>query len=544
MLFKEKLEQLSKAEIWNEYCGFLDLSMEEYMKIQFRLLREQIQTFGSSELGKSIMNGADPKTVDEFQSMIPLTTYEDYQNVLLQKREDQLSSKPVAWLETTWESGSKPKKLAPYTREMLDVYTRNILAAMILSTSNEKGSFKVKSGAKVLYGLAPMPYATGLFPLLIAPEIDLKFMPNLNDAKGMSFSEQQKDGFKQAATHGIDQFFGMTSVVYTITKNFEKMFAGGDVAGAKKALGISPAMAYKYMKAKYISERDNRPIRPADLFDLDGFVCVGTDTALYKDELEKAWGRRPLEIHGGTETSCLATETWSRDGLVFFPDNAFYEFIPKDEMLRNEKDPSYVPHTYLMDEVVANEEYEIVVTIFKGGAFMRYRPGDMYRCLRTSNDKDGLALPQFEYIDRVPSVIDIAGFTRFTENSISKVLELSGLPIGDWFALKEYDSEKRSFMHLYVEVNNSAPGASFLNEQLICEHMGAYYRKYDHDYADISKLLGTEPAQVTVLPEGSIARYKEQSGEEIRKINPTPNMLLNLLRTVGSPFARGGELYE
>ncbi|MBQ0078662.1 MAG: GH3 auxin-responsive promoter family protein [Eubacterium sp.] len=543
MKFKDKLDKYTKAEIWAEYCGFLDLSMDEYMNIQFRLLREQIERFGSCELGRSIMKGQKPKSIDEFQRMIPLTTYEDYQGVLLEKREDLLCGKPVAWLTTTWESGSKPEKLAPYTREMLDVYTRNILASMILSTSNAKGNFKVKSGAKVLYGLAPMPYATGLFPLLIAPEIDLNFMPSLNDAKYMSFSQQTKEGFKLAAKQGIDQFFGMSSVVYTITKNFDQMFKSGG-GSSKGKLSINPAMMVKLAKAKYISKRDGVPIKPADIFDLDGFVCVGTDTALYKEELEKAWGRKPLEIHGGTETSCLATEAWSRDGLIFFPDNAFYEFIPKEEMLRNEKDPSYVPRTYLMDEVVANEEYEIVVTIFKGGAFMRYRPGDMYRCLRTSNEQEGIRLPQFEYIDRVPSVIDIAGFTRFTENSINTVFRLSGLPISNWFALKEYDGNKNSFMHLYVEIDSGSPGADFLNDQVILDHMGAYYRKYDHDYDDIKRLLGMDPAVVTVLPEGSIDKYKASTDVEFRTINPSPSQVLNLLKMVGAPFARGGELFE
>ncbi|MDO4477997.1 MAG: GH3 auxin-responsive promoter family protein [Lachnospiraceae bacterium] len=543
MRFKEKLDQYTKAEIWEEYCGFLDLSMDDYMKIQFRLLKEQLSRFASCSLGQHIMKGQNPVTIGDFLKMIPLTTYEDYQGFLLEKREDTLCGKPVAWLKTTWESGERPDKVAPYTREMLDTYTRNIQAAMILSTSDKKGQFKVYSGAKVLYGLAPMPYATGLFPMLIEPEINLKFMPSVKEAAHLSFSQQNKEGFKQALKSGIDQFFGMSSIVYRITRQFESLMSGGG-AGMKKGLGIRPDMLCKIAKAKYLSKRDDRPIRPADIFELDGFVCVGTDTALYKDELEAAWGRRPLEIHGGTETACLATETWSKDGLVFFPDTAFYEFIPKAEMLKNEKDPSYVPRTYLMDEVSANEEYELVVTIFKGGAFMRYRPGDMYRCLRTSNEKDGLKLPQFEYVDRVPSVIDIAGFTRFTERSINRVLEISGLPISDWFAVKEYNEEKSSFMHLYMEVDSTSPRADFLSAEVIRDHMSAYYSQYDHDYSDLKRMLGTDPAIVTVIPEGAIKRYERSCGLEMRRMNPSHADVLNLLNMLGSPFGRGGDIIE
>lgn len=539
MRFKDKLKQCPSKEIWDEYCGFLDLNIDEYMQIQKRLLAEQIELYSRCGLGQKIMHGEKPSSVEEFRSKVSLTTYEDYADILLNQRKEMLPGEPVVWLETTWESGSRPKKLAPYTREMLDVYTNNILAAMILSTSEEKGKFHVKNGDKSLYGLAPLPYATGLFPLLIAPEMDLKFMPSLEEAKNLSFSEQNKKGFSAALKTGLDQFFGMSSVIYTITKNFEHFASSGGV-DPKKLMGIHPGMLSRLIKAKYVCERDKRPMQPKDIFDLKGFVCVGTDTALFRDELEEAWGKRPLEIHGGTEPACMGTETWNRNGLVFFPDNAFYEFIPREEMLKNEADPSYVPRTYMMNEVIANQEYEIVLTLFKGGAFMRYRPGDMYRCLRTVSEREGVMLPQFEYIDRVPWVIDIAGFTRITESSIRCVLERSRLPVGDWFALKEYNGDKRSFMHFYVELDADTPQAAYLDEQLIKEHFGAYFRHYDHDYKDLKRLLGVEPLVVTILPMGSLKRFEDRYGYPIRKINPSMRDVIDLNHMLHDPVWTGG----
>ena len=56
--------------------------------------------------------------------MVPLTTYEDYADILLQKRTDTLPGNPVIWIQTTWEGGRHPIKLAPYTRSMLDVYKK------------------------------------------------------------------------------------------------------------------------------------------------------------------------------------------------------------------------------------------------------------------------------------------------------------------------------------------------------------------------------------------------------------------------------------
>ncbi len=539
MTFKQELKQLSTAQVWEKYCGFLDISVEQFMQIQLRLLQEQLTLYSQCELGRRIMGDTIPATVTEFRKNVPLTTYDDYADVLLPKKESMLPAPPVVWLETTWESGNRPVKVAPYTEEMLTVSKNNLLATLILVSSTERGKFRITSGQRALYGLAPLPYATGLFPLLFASEIDLQFLPSIREARTMSFSEQNRVGFRQSFERGMTLFFGMSSIIYAITKNFS---ISGSFDGKKqKRMLIRPSMLWRILSAKYRSHRDGTPVRPADLFRLNGFVCVGTDTALFKDELERAWGCRPLEISGGTEPTCIATETWSKNGLVFFPDACFYEFIPENEMLRSFDEPGYTPRTFLMDELVANENYELVVTVLKGGAFMRYRVGDMYRCIRLRNEQDGLNLPQFEYIDRVPTVIDIAGFTRITERAVNKVIEVSRLPIVDWFARKQYDDEKRSFMHMYVEIAESAEGYAFTNQQIIRDHLSIYFRHYDHDYNDLKHLLGIEPLQITLLTRGTIDSFRKEYGRPIRKINPPQQDIINLLYLQNGEAGRGGE---
>ncbi len=539
MRFDQKLKKNRPEEIWQEYCGFLDISMDEYMAIQTRLLQEQIELYANCGLGRHIMQGKKPATVDEFRRQIPLTTYTDYADILLEKREDMLPAPPAVWLETTWESGSHPVKLAPYTEDMLSVYRNNILAAMILSTAREKGRFHVTPGARALYGLAPLPYATGLFPRLIDAEMKINFMPSLAEAAKLSFSQQSKRGFKQSLKYGMDLFFGMSSVVYAITKSFDAALHSGG-SDSKSAPGLSPVMLARYLRASYKAKRDGRQICPADLFELDGFVCVGTDTALFKDELEKAWGCRPLEICGGTEPTCMGTETWSKDGMVFFPDACFYEFIPEQEMRRSLDEPDYVPETYLMNELAANQCYELVITVLKGGAFMRYRVGDVFRCLRLQNERDGLRLPQFEYVDRIPTVIDIAGFTRITQPAIEKVMVLSRLPVSDWCAVKEYDGDKHSFLHLFVELDTRDELQLVADARVLREHMSIYFRCYDHDYQDLKRLLGVEPLQITILRSGLMAEYRQVYGRSIRKMNPQKQDIVNLLRLQDGTNPRGG----
>lgn len=195
MKFEEKLRERDRKEIWDEYCGFLDLSMEEYMHIQKRLLMEQMSLWCNSKLGQDILDGKMPRDIDEFRQMVPLTTYEDYADVLLSKQKEMLPDEPIIWIQTTWEGGKHPIKVAPYTRSMLDTYTHNVLACLILSTSNQKGEFDVKVTDNILYALAPLPYATGLFPLALKDQINIGFLPPVKDAVKMSFGERNVKGF-------------------------------------------------------------------------------------------------------------------------------------------------------------------------------------------------------------------------------------------------------------------------------------------------------------------------------------------------------------
>ena len=67
MSLSEKLKERRYQEIWDQYCGFLDLSIEDYMKIQYRLMEEQMRLWSGCELGRSILKGKQPKTIEEFR---------------------------------------------------------------------------------------------------------------------------------------------------------------------------------------------------------------------------------------------------------------------------------------------------------------------------------------------------------------------------------------------------------------------------------------------------------------------------------------------
>ena len=531
--FDQRLKTVSHDQLWQEYCGFLDMSLSDYMYTQRRLMEEQLRLWCACPLGKQLLNGRAPRTIEEFREIMPLTTYADYADVLLAKRGDMLCDEPAVWIQTTWEGGLRPIKLAPYTRAMLDRYRHNLLSTMMMASARKKGDFDIKSGYRILYGGAPLPYATGLTPSLFDEDIHFDWLPDSNAKSRLSYSQRIKKGFSMALSGGVDYFFAIGSVANYITESFGNMTGGGHSGGRTH---VPPITALRYLKARYICRRDNRPLRPGDLFHLRAFFYGGTDARCYKDRLTTAWGIVPTEAVLGTESTCLGSETWEHNGMVLFPDSCFYEFIPEEEMRRNLEDPSYTPRTCLMDEVSAGANYEIVLSVLHGGAFMRYRIGDVYRCVSAGSGE----LPRFSYVDRIPTVIDIAGFTRITESSMHEVINLSRLELGDWVLKKEYDQHDNPFLHMYLEIPPHAQESEVTVRRVLEEHLSVYFKYFDSDYGDLKKLLNMEPLQITILRYGTIAAYERERGHRLQRINPSMLDVCGMLKVQSRPLAGEG----
>ncbi len=527
MKFEEKLRTLGKKEVYDEYCSFLDLNIEQYMQIQNSLLKEQIALWQDTKLAQSILKGKKIESFSDFRKVIPLTTYEDYADILLKRDDEYLPSPASLWIETTWEGGNHPVKVAPYNRAMLETFFTNVCACFLIATGKQRYDFDIKSSYHMLYGLAPLPYATGLLPISLDNQIGIKFLPDVETATSLSFSERNKLGFKQGLFEGIEYFFGLGSVTYYISKSLDKM------SSQQKSFKYSqffknPKRAARLLKGINRAKKENRGLLPKDLFDLKGFVVAGTDNELYKDDLEKMWGVRPLEIFAGTEPTLLGTETYSRKGLVFFPDSCYLEFIPEEETIKYKDDPDHEYTTHTLDEVCENCNYELVISVLKGGAFMRYRVGDIYRCVGLKDKDDNINLPIFKFIDRTKDVIDIAGFTRITKNSIDDVIKLSKLDIKDYIACKEIDRNDRPFLHMYVEMSDDAMYGDAITIEVLKDHLTAYFKYFDSDYADLKKILGIDPLQITILKRRSLSEYPEK----IDRINPSKNEMVKFMRYI------------
>ena len=74
MRLDDKLKKLGHEQLWQEYCGFVDMSLSEYMYTQRRLMEEQLTMWCNSGLGRQMHRGAQPRSIEELRAMLPLTS--------------------------------------------------------------------------------------------------------------------------------------------------------------------------------------------------------------------------------------------------------------------------------------------------------------------------------------------------------------------------------------------------------------------------------------------------------------------------------------
>ena len=508
----ELIVQGKSEELWQRCCGFIDLNLEKVMKIQRRLLLEQIGLLKKCKLGRSIMRGANPRTVEEFREQVPLTTYADYEPFLLTKNERALPGKAMFWQHTSGRSGEYPFKWIPVTARQFEEVRALLFACLTFSCCKRKGEIGYKRNDKFLYALAPPPYTTGAL-VHAGPNEVFDFLPPVKAAEGMSFEDRVQLGFKLALSEGLDLFFALSSVLVAIGERFSQRNESIDI---KSLLG-KPKTLFRLLKGLVKSKLARRPLLPKDIWTLKGLVSTGSDGSVFKEKAKEMWGRYPLDVYGGTEGIIMATQTWDYQGMTFIPHLNFLEFIPEEESLRSRADPFYQPNTLLLDEVKPGEKYELVITNFYGGPLIRYKLGDMIEITSLRNEQLNIDIPQMIFHSRVDDMIDIAGFTRLTEKVIWQAIENTGLDYEEWTVRKEV--KEKPILHLYLELRENG----YIIEEQAAESVHQELKRLDAPYADLESFLGLRPLEVTLLPQNAFRGYmlrQQAAGADLAHLKP------------------------
>lgn len=530
----ELLREGRKNELWQMCCGFLDLNLEQFMHIQRRLMEEQLELLKASELGRKIMKGAMPSSIDEFRAVVPLTTYGDYIPELTEKREATLPAAPAQWVRTSGYTGKYEAKWIPLPERFVEEFEKLSGGLVLLCMADYRGDMRrAKQHLKVLSTFATPPYASGVIASLLQQALNCDFLPS--NAADLSFTDKVKKGFAQALDDGLDGFGGLPSVLVTVGEQLRQQSNRLD----KKALLKRRGALLRVLKGLAKARLAGRPMLPRDLWTVKGIIGGGTDAAVFKKRVDELWGRVPLEVYAGSEGGIYAVQAWDCSSMTFVPNLNFFEFIPEREHFKWQVDHTYRPKTVLLDEVVAGEAYEIIVTNLHGGALTRYRVGDVVRITSLRNEAAGIDIPQMVFERRADDLIDIAGFGRLTERVIWEAIETSGVPYIDWTARKELVGEQ-AVLHVYIEpARFPAPSESAFTAALYRQ-----FRELDKRYNfNIYSIFGEEeeppadlPLRISYLPSGAFSRYilrRQNEGADLGHlkpphINPSDVVIANL----------------
>nr|AXL05976.1 GH3-like protein [uncultured bacterium] len=530
-------EQGARA-LWDRCLGFLDLTLEQAMATQHRLLEEQLAGLAGSEVGRQVFGGEQPRNAEELRRRVPLTTYEHYQTTLGRRRDDALPEPARVWVRTSGRSSESAFKWFPMSPRAYEEWGWFGIGLMLLSSARGRGDVQLRPHARFLNLTAPAPYTSGTLMRALGEAWPLRQHPPQGPAVEMlPFEQRMGLAFKGAVEEGVDYAVSLASVLAAAGERFGQ---GGPPPQSLRERLSRPRALARMEPAALRARFEKRPIAPRDAFRLKGVFTAGMDASLFRERIRSAWGGYPLEFFAMTEAIAIGVQTWDFRAMTVIPTLNFLEFISDNEHERESKDSSYQPRTVLLDELEAGRNYELVVTNLHGGPMIRYRTGDIVRITAMSNDGTGINLPQMAPYSRRSDVIDIGGFTRLTEKTVWLAIEMADVPYTEWTVRKEVEGDT-PVVRLRIEPRPGQPTSpdAALDAQ---QRVDGALRSLDSNWADMQRMAGLQPLRVTFLPHGSFDRYAERrrsQGADLGHLKPvhmnaSDHMIDTLLEAAGA----------
>jgi hypothetical protein len=474
--------ELSNEEIWQRYCGFLDLTIDEFMETQEHLLMEQLEIVLDSSLGKKLMGDKKPKSLEEFRHVVPLSTYNDYTPYLNKHNDGLLAVEPAYWIHTSWTKGAY--KLVPWTPHFDEVCCGDIITAFILASCSKKGEVNLRPNDKVLLTLPPRPFASASLASSMVQRTSLRPILPMNEAEDVTLDKKIEKEFHQALVKDINYVICMSSILSHTTKEYTRL--SSMIKPSWRMLFNLHRKVLIRLLGAYITGKGQNGLSPKDLWSPKAIISWGTDTSMYQEQLSEQWGKPLYQFYACSEAGFLATQSWNHSGLIFFPDSAFLEFLPQDSAGSEE--------TLLLNELEMGKQYELVITSFYGMPFIRYRVGDLIKVVSLADEDTGIRLPHISIGGRIDQIVDLFSIARLDEATISQAIDDLDAECKGWVARKEYDDGK-PILHLYIELKGNTDDLSHKIHRRL--------RAIDRHYREAVHTMKVNPIKVTCLAKGS-----------------------------------------
>ena len=516
--FEKTSDLLRRGEFeaaWQRHCSFLDLDLNGFMARQWTLLEDHLALARQSPLWQRLfgerLQGLTPQN---FRERLPLTTYDQYRPHLQDRPSDILAVPIKAWARTSGLSG-KPKWV-PYTEGMYRQLGLAGVTAGILSAATKRGEIRLRPGDVVASNLPPRPFISGLTLMATSEVFDYRFLPPLDETEELDFPTRTRRVFQLALREGMDFLGAMTLVLVRMGEAFEQ---GHREQGFSLSL-LHPKVLLRLWRAYRRARREGRShLLPKDVWQLKGLQCGGVDTEVFREAIRHYWGVDPFNVYGATEVGVLAMQAWDHGDLYFLPDSAFYEFIPYEDWLREQREQVPPVRTVLMDEVQPGQRYEVVITNFYGGALARYRMHDLVEVTGIGDEATGIRLPRFRFVGRTGSFIHFPAFPGLIDEGVLlRAFAQVGFRYTDWVVRKEFDGD-RPYLHFYVEPK---PTETMPAEDL-ARGLHEALKVLLPDYHFVETVLDYLPIRVTYLAHGVFEQYvayRLKQGADLAHLKP------------------------
>jgi hypothetical protein len=485
--------------LWSRVLGFLDWTPEQFLAFQDRLMARQLATVRRGRLGSQLIPSPLIHTARELRDAVPLTTYKDYAATLGERDETALPTAPHSWLLTTGRDDGGAKWI-PLSREAHAQLGWSVLGLFIAATAPDHGVIELPAFLRLLNMTAPSPYMSGSAVAAFAESglwQTLLYPPGDPDTDRQPFEVRMASAFEHAARDGVDIAVSYSSVLAGIGRTFGSRFG---------------------------SELGSSAVLPRDVWKLRGIVAGGMDSMLFRAQIREQWGCDPLELFASTEGLFLGMQTWERDAISLIPYFNYFEFIPQGELEEEANSEGHQPDTRFLDELDGGEVYELVVTNLLGGAFVRYRTGELLRSLGESSVST--RLPQFRYVGQRSELLEIAGFARLSEKVIDQAVAAAGVRCEGWIASKEAHGGS-PVVHLMIE-----PLQDVALPLDAVAAIDTALGRLDDDWRDMRAILKLQAIRISRLAPGTLHRYAESSTHKLASRLNVPQHVLAVLSAI------------
>ncbi len=519
--------------LWDRSLGFLDMDIEQTMEMQHRLLNEQLALLNESVLGRLLFGDARPANYAQLRETIGLTSYEDYANTLGERREDVLPAPTRAWTRTSGRTGGQPRWI-PLSDSMYHAMAWPCIGLMIMSAADERGQVNLRGNERVLNMLAPPPYASGTIFRVVEETWPYRMFPDSSpESEALPFDVRMATAFRSAVSEGADFVTGLSAVLAGIGESFADRKPPGSLLDRLKQPRVVARMGRAAISAKLAGRR----MLPRDVWNIRGIAVGGMDASLFRDKIRDYWGRYPLDLLASTEGAVVAMQGWDYTSMTPLTTLNFFEFVPEDELRKEQDNPGYRPETVLLDGLEPGTNYELVLNNLHGNPLVRYRTGDIIRVTGLKNDNTGVALPQIVHYSRRTDLLEIGGFVRLTESTIWRAIEQADVPYVDWTVRKEVEAGT-PILRLRMEPRSE----STVSEEEAATRINRALGMVEPDWADMERMAGLHPLRITYLPTGSFDRYRARKvaeGADLAHlkpfhVNPPEQSLNTLLEVAGT----------